>query len=134
YPAPGGDTLSLCRELGLDGLGMTDGLVECLSRLVDPQREVARPLIRGRNIIVIVAEIGAFARRLQFDDQGLHSLARGDNGLAVDFLGMTQTFLDRVGLEAPGTEDGAPVSRGRRAGFACHRTCQVCASLLNPQL
>src|SRR5437763_10188669 len=74
--AAGGQALLLGCKLSREGLLLSFQLVQGRLDLFDAHRQFTRPLERGGDIVVVVAEIGAFMGGSQFDHEGAQSLIR----------------------------------------------------------
>ncbi len=103
-------------------------VVRALSR-----RSSARPLKRRRYVVVIVAQIGAVARRLELDPKRVEPLARRHRLVLRDLPSAARPFIGLVGLEAALVQRVAALKSGNRLCLANRRGGQGSLSLFDAQ-
>src|SRR6266513_3154200 len=94
--AAGGKALLLGRKLSREGLLLSFQLVQGRIDLFDAHRQFTRPLERGGDIVVVVAQIGAFMGGGQFDHEGAQSLIRRERVLPRHLAPVQGTLVSRV--------------------------------------
>src|SRR5438045_2087340 len=71
-------------------------LIERRLCLFDAHRQLARPLERGGDVVVVVAEIGTFAGGFELHGKRLEPLAGGDLVLLRNFAGVLGALISGV--------------------------------------
>ncbi len=102
-----------------DRLSFLFQLVERCLGLVDAHRQFARPLERGRNIVVVVAEIGAAAGGFELDGERVEPFAGRDRLLLRHFARVAESLVSLSSHITMGVESCAAFFGVNSFRFAC---------------
>ena len=109
-------------------------LVERCLGLIHADRKLTSPLHRGRNIVVIVTEICAVARRFELDRERVYPFLRRDRLLLRHLAGMEQVLIRSLGHIAIAPQGVAAPLDSKCLGFLCLRCGETGSRLFDPKL
>ena len=102
--------------------------------LFDAHGQFARPLKGGGDVVVVVAEIGAFAGGFELHGQRVEPLAGGDRILLRDLASVLGALIGGIRHIAVRVQGGAAALGGGRVGLARHGGREAGARFLDAQL